>query len=84
MGAILADLPDLRPVLATYTDTELADLFDAFDLNMRVHKTNGEVEVSLALSEGLANRLQTERPPGGGRTNGAIAGAGFEPATFGL
>ena len=41
VGAILADLPDLRPVLATYTDTELADLFDAFDLNMRVHTRPG-------------------------------------------
>ena len=68
VGVILADLPYLRPVLATYTDTELADLFDAFDLNIRVHKTNGEVEVPLALSEGHADRLEIERPPGGGRT----------------
>src|ERR1700719_3078679 len=51
------------------------------------------LEARLALSQGydkpnralkLAATLTAHRPPNGGRGNLEVAGAGFEPATFGL
>jgi hypothetical protein len=84
VAAVLSRIPDLRAALGTYSDEELADLSDAFDVIVRVAKERSEVEVYFALADDLSERLRRERPPEGGRTNGDIAGAGFEPATFGL
>jgi hypothetical protein len=82
--SILSALPDLRQVITTYSDIELKELFNAFDLSIYFYKRSGETVFSVLLSDALAGALNGERPPGGGRISPSIAGAGFEPATSGL
>ena len=84
IAEVLSQIPDLRPVLDTYSEEELVELLAAFDVTLRVDKPAGLVEVGFVVSEALAKGLDVQRPPGGGRSSWGIAGAGFEPATFGL
>jgi hypothetical protein len=70
--------------METYSDEELVELFDAFDLTVRYNRHTDTGVFSLVLSEALVPTLKDERPPRSGRTSLSIAGAGFEPATSGL
>jgi hypothetical protein len=74
--AALDAIPDLRDTLKSATADELAELFETFDATATYDKPNRALE--------LAATLNAHRPPKGGRGNLQVAGAGFEPATFGL
>ena len=74
---MLAKVPDLRPALASASDEELAEILEAFDVMAIYDKPNRTLELSATVAE-------TNRPPSGRSGNSGIAGAGFEPATFGL
>jgi hypothetical protein len=81
---ILCALPDLRPALETYTDEELAELFDVFDLEVRHNHTDKTIALSAAVFPELAELLEEKRPlEVAGRSKPFIAGARNErvPAT---
>ena len=62
-------------------------VFEAFDLQIAVDRTEGRVEISATVSEEVAKALNTKDPlarEGLAVVPKDIAGAGFEPATFGL
>lgn len=78
---MLAAVPDLRPSLTRASEEELAEILDAFEVTAVYDKPNRTLELSATLA------LETDRPPGRRSENVgdiSIAGAGFEPATFGL
>ncbi len=74
--AALDAIPDLRDTLKSATADELAEILETFDVTATYDKPNRTLE--------LAATLNAPRPPNGGRGNLQVAGAGFEPATFGL
>jgi site-specific DNA recombinase len=81
---MLADVPDLRPALRRASAEELAEILDAFDVTAVYDKLNRTLELSATVTPEF---LETNRPPSGRSGNSgdiSIAGAGFEPATFGL
>ena len=85
LADILKTLPDLRPALLSYSDEELADLFEAFDLEARYNHLDKTLKLSVTVFPELAEILEDERPlEAAGRSKSFIAGAGFEPATSGL
>jgi len=86
LAEILENLPDLRPALASYSDEELAELFDAFDLEMRYDHLEKTLKLSATVFPELSDVLkENDRPRDwAGRRKSYIAGAGFEPATSGL
>ena len=82
--AILADVPDLRELLAEAEGKDLVELLEAFDIQLIYDKPNKTLEVSALLSSDLVSTPDGKRPPGRRSRDSSIAGAGFEPATFGL
>ena len=82
--AILTEVPDLRGVLTKAKGEELIDLLDAFDVQVTYDKPNRTLELSALLSSDFVSSPDAKRPPDGRSRNSSIAGAGFEPATFGL
>lgn len=81
--AMLDAIPDMRDALATDDETELAEIFDAFDLTATYDKPNASLELAATITPELVATKETTAPEGRSRDFG-IAGAGFEPATFGL
>ena len=79
--AVLEGLPDLSGALATARPELRKQVFDAFRLRVEIDKNSGEVKLKATVSSafGEAKGLDDLSV-----TNKAIAGAGFEPATFGL
>jgi hypothetical protein len=69
-------VPDLRDTLRSITADELAKILDAFDVTATYDKPNRASSLPPPLKH-------TDRHKGG-RGNLQVAGAGFEPATFGL
>ncbi len=82
--AMLADVPDLREALDAAEGEELAELLDAFDVSVSYDKPGRKLELSAALSSDFIPAPEAKRPPQGRSQDSCIAGAGFEPATFGL
>ena len=82
MASVLKTLPDLR--FQTYSDEELAELFDVFDLEALYHHHEKTFKLSVTVFPELVELLECERPAEAGRSKSFIAGAGFEPATSGL
>ncbi len=82
--ALIAEVPDLREALDKADDTELIELFDAFDVAVNFDKREGKLELSASVSSDLIPATEANRPPQGRSGDSFIAGAGFEPATFGL
>jgi hypothetical protein len=78
-------MPDLRPALTNATEDELADLFEAFDATITYDKPNGRLILAATIRPDLNPKPQNDndRPEGRSLISG-VAGAGFEPATFGL
>jgi hypothetical protein len=83
---MLDAVPGLRPTLNAASEAELVEIFRAFDLTI----TYDEIEQRLRLAATITPELvpvlcpnDSDRPEGRSQING-IAGAGFEPATFGL
>jgi site-specific DNA recombinase len=82
--AMLDAIPDMRDELARAEPTVLAEIFDAFDVTATYDKLNRRLDLAATLtSELVAEHKKNDRPSGRSR-NSVIAGAGFEPATFGL
>jgi site-specific DNA recombinase len=84
--AALASIPDMRKLLEQAEDEEMVDLLDAFDIKVVYDKPAGTLEVSALLGRDFGPDPDNEkrRPDEEPSLNSSIAGAGFEPATFGL
>jgi site-specific DNA recombinase len=82
--ALLDAVPDLRPTLRSADPVELADLFEAFDVTVVYDKPNRRLELSATVTPELVPESEKPRPDQARSGNSYIAGAGFEPATFGL
>ncbi len=82
--AMLAGVPDLRESLAKADGDELGELLDAFDVNVSYDKSRRKLELSASLTSDFIDDSDAQRPPDRRSLNSSIAGAGFEPATFGL
>ena len=84
---MLDAIPDLRPTLRGATRDELADLFDAFDafdVTAIYDKPNQTLELRATVTPELVPEDEKPRPSDTRSGISSIAGAGFEPATFGL
>jgi hypothetical protein len=82
----LARLPDLTDALRTAPPEVKRQTFDAFDLRIDFDKAAGRIEISATVSQ-LADAFENTKAlqsEGFDVTARNIAGAGFEPATFGL
>jgi hypothetical protein len=78
--AILDSLPDLSEALAA-ADPELRRrVFDAFRLSVTLDRNACQIQVKALISSAFSKVCDLESLV----ANGAIAGAGFEPATSGL
>jgi hypothetical protein len=80
-------VPDLSESLRTASTQVKRQVFEAFDLQSAVDRTEGRVEISATVSEEVARALNTKDPlarEGLAVVPKDIAGARFEPATFGL
>ena len=82
--ALLADIPDLREAMADADGEELIELLDAFDVAVSYDKPGGTLELSALLANDFVSSPSAKQLPGERSRNSSIAGAGFEPATFGL
>ena len=82
--ALLASIPDLREALTQADGEELIELLDAFDVAVSYDKPGRTLELSALLASDFISSPNAKRPPGGRSQDSSIAGAGFEPATFGL
>jgi len=78
----LAEVPDLREALDKADDTELIELFDAFDVAVNFDKREGKLDLSASVSSDLIPATEANRPPQGRSGDSFIAGAEFEPATI--
>lgn len=84
IAAMLDAIPDMRDALATADETELAEIFDAFDVKATYDKLNARLELAATVTPELVTDQEKSDRPEGRSLNSVIAGAGFEPATFGL
>jgi hypothetical protein len=86
-SALLARLPDLGEALLNAPKELKRQVFEAFCLQVVYDKVNRRIEISATITEAIADALENERDLPEEVSNVAqrdIAGAGFEPATFGL
>ncbi|MDX6718236.1 MAG: site-specific recombinase [Solirubrobacteraceae bacterium] len=81
---MLDAIPDLRSTLHAAAPDELADLFDAFDVTAIYDKPNQTPELRATVTPELVPEDEKPRPSNTRSGISSIAGAGFEPATFGL
>jgi site-specific DNA recombinase len=80
-------IPDLTRAFRDAPFEVKRQMLDAFDVQIAYDKVEGRIEVSATISEAVADALENEkalREEGFQVTANCIAGAGFEPATFGL
>jgi site-specific DNA recombinase len=83
----LQRVPDLAKSLADATPAVQRQVFEAFDLRIAYDKIGGRIELSATVSEAVANAFENTKAlqkEGSMVVPREIAGAGFEPATFGL
>ena len=83
----LARIPDLGQQLRDAPRETQRQTFEAFDLKIAFDKAAGRIEVSATVTEAVANAFENTKAlqaEGFQVTFSDIAGAGFEPATFGL
>jgi len=86
-AALLARLPDLGAALHDAPKDLKRQVFEAFCLQITYDKINRRIEISATITEAIANALHNAKDLPEEVLNVAhrdIAGAGFEPATFGL
>ena len=84
---LLARLPDLGDALRKAPMELKRQVFEAFCLQITYDKPNRRIQISATITEAIAHALENERDLPQEVTSVArrdIAGAGFEPATFGL
>ena len=83
--ALLDAIPDLRPILQSAKPNDLADIYEAFQISAVYNKPNNTLEISAVVRPDLIAKDEMPTHETGGRSGYSyIAGAGFEPATFGL
>ena len=85
--ANLERLPDLSQALRDAPPALKRQIFDAFELRILYDKINRRIEISATVSDAVARTLQNANDlpqEVANVTQTDIAGAGFEPATFGL
>jgi hypothetical protein len=83
--AMLDAVPDLRDELRKATPEELANLLEAFDVTATYDKADHQLHLAATVPAELVPDSEKPRPPKDRASgNSYIAGAGFEPATFGL
>jgi site-specific DNA recombinase len=78
--AILEGLPNLGKSLASADPKLRRAVFDAFRFRMEIDRNAGEIKLKALVSSAFSEVQDLD----GLVTHKAIAGAGFEPATFGL
>jgi hypothetical protein len=85
-AALLARLPDLSQALRQASPGLKRQVFEAFGLQITYDKLQRRIEISVTISEAVAEALENTKslPKEALVTRMDIAGAGFEPATFGL
>jgi hypothetical protein len=86
-AALLARLPDLGKALQQAPPELKRQTFEAFCLQIVYDKPGRRIEISATISEAVAQALQNAKDLPKEITSVAqrdIAGAGLEPATFGL
>jgi hypothetical protein len=86
-SALLKRMPDLSKELRKAPATLKRQVFEAFDLKVVYDKIEGRIEISATVSEAIAEAFDNAKdlPEEVHRVaQKDIAGAGFEPATFGL
>jgi hypothetical protein len=81
---MLDGIPDLWHALANADPAELADICDAFQITAVYDKANRTVELSATITPELLPKDKTPTMSTTRSGDSYIAGAGFEPATFGL
>jgi hypothetical protein len=65
--------------------SRVAEILDAFDVTATYNTPNRRLTLTATLDPSLLTAPETQRPPENGRSQmSVVAGAGFEPATFGL
>jgi site-specific DNA recombinase len=77
---ILASLPDLADELAHADDQTRRAVYDAFHLSVTLDRNSHQIQVKALISSAFTKARDLNSLV----ANGAIAGAGFEPATSGL
>jgi hypothetical protein len=77
---VLADAPDLRPILADPNPDALAELLDAFDVEVTYDKANQTLDLAATVTAELVSPPETLHRLVAGRSCD-IAGARCEPAT---
>lgn len=77
---ILDSLPDLTEALAAAEPEIRRRVFDAFRLSVSLDRNAGQIHVKALVSSAFTKARDLQSLV----ANGFIAGAGFEPATFGL
>jgi hypothetical protein len=77
--AMLDAVPDLRSALPDYNPEDLAELFDALQVEVTYDKPKRALEVAATLTPELVLPNETERPPQGRSLNSVIAGARYGP-----
>ncbi len=85
--AILASLPDPREAFDEAEPGRPMELFDAYDLAVTYDRPAQTLDLCVVLSSDSPSAPEdpnTARPPGTRSYLSSKAGAGFEPATFGL
>ena len=83
IAAMLDAVPDLRKALKTASGEQLADIFGAFDVTVSYDKASQQLDLAATVTPELLP--QNDRDRSGERSRVLeVAGAGFEPATFGL
>ena len=86
-SVLLARLPDLSHALQRAPAELKRQVFDAFQLNIIYDKVERRIEISATITETVAQTLENAKDLPKEVSSVAhrdIAGAGFEPATFGL
>ncbi len=87
LESALARVPDLTRALQEAPPALKRQIFDAFELRIVYDKISRRIEISATISEAIATTLQNANDlpqEVANVTHKDIAGAGFEPATFGL
>ncbi len=79
----LDSLPDLREALAKADPKTRRAVYEAFRLSVEIDRNAGQIRMKALVSSAFRN-VRDLNDLTGPIANGAIAGAGFEPATFGL
>ncbi|MBS1882045.1 MAG: hypothetical protein JSS97_03710 [Actinobacteria bacterium] len=83
---MLEKVPDLRVAMRDAGGEDLIELLDVFDVTVSYDKPGRRLNLSASIESDLLAGCEPGMPAAGGaRSQGSdIAGAGFEPATFGL